>query len=316
MYKKLKITLLRYWHKIAAQAKRVRLPLFDGLTLYAVSSFFFKGIVEGKITDRAASVAFSFFLALFPGVIFLFNLIPYVPIEGMENEVFYTFQRILPPDTYDAVRATIDDILNNKRSDLLSFGFLFALIFATNGINSLISNFNHTIHQIDTRGFLKQQLAAVSLTVVLSFLFLLGLTTIIFSSEVINGLLDFFHLEAVSPFLIESSRLVLMVSIVLMAITLLYNFGPAKTRQWRFISPGSLLATGLIIVTSFGFSYYVSNFSQYNKLYGSIGTLMIILLWIYINAILLILGFELNASIASLKNQQMQSEMDLELDLE
>lgn len=314
MLRDLKIKLQRYWYGIVRQSKRIRLPLFEGLTLYAVSSFFIKGIVEGRITDRAASVAFSFFLALFPGIIFLFNLIPFFPIEGMENEVFYTFQRILPPDTYDAARATIDDILNNKRTDLLSFGFLFALVFATNGINSLINNFNNTIHQLDTRGFFKQQLAAISLTVVLSFLFLLGLTIVIFSSTVINGILDFFRLEAVSPFMIETTRLLLMLSIVLIAIALLYNFGPAKTRQWRFISPGSLLATFLIIITSVGFSFYVSNFAQYNKLYGSIGTLMIILLWIYINAIVLILGFELNASIASLKNQQQQSELELDLE--
>jgi len=312
MLRKLKITLQAIWFRILRNAKRIRLPLFDGLTLYDVSSFFFRGIVEGRITDRAASVAFSFFLALFPGIIFLFHLIPFFPIQGMENEVFYTFQRILPPDTYDAARTTIDDILNNKRTDLLSFGFLFALVFATNGINSLISNFNNTIHQIDTRGFLKQQIAAISLTVVLSFLFLLGLTIVIFSSTVINGILDFFRLEEVSPFMIETTRLLLMLSIVLIAIALLYNFGPAKTRQWRFISPGSLLATFLIIVTSVGFSFYVSNFAQYNKLYGSIGTLMIILLWIYINAIVLILGFELNASIASLKKQQSELELDLE----
>lgn len=314
MRRNLKFKLQRIWFNILRQAKRIRLPLFEGLTLYAVSSFFFRGIVEGNITDRAASVAFSFFLALFPGIIFLFNLIPFFPIEGMENEVFYTFQRVLPPDTYDAARSTIDDILNNKRTDLLSFGFLFALVFATNGINSLISNFNNTIHQLDTRGFFKQQLVSVSLTIVLSFLFLLGLTIIIFSSTVINGLLDFFRLEAVSPFIIESTRLILMLSVVLFAIALMYNFGPSKGRQWRFISPGSILATFLIVITSVGFSFYVSNFAQYNKLYGSIGTLMIIMLWIYINAIVLILGFELNASIASLKNQQQQSELELDLD--
>lgn len=314
MLKDLKYNLQRIWYNILRQAKRIRLPLFEGLTLYAVSSFFIRGIVEGKITDRAASVAFSFFLALFPGIIFLFNLIPFFPIEGMENEVFYTFQRVLPPDTYDAARSTIDDILNNKRTDLLSFGFLFALVFATNGINSLISNFNHTIHQLDTRGFFKQQLVSVSLTIVLSFLFLLGLTIVIFSSTVINGILDFFQLEAVSPFIIESTRLLLMLSVVLLAIALMYNFGPSKGRQWRFISPGSILATFLIVITSVGFSFYVSNFAQYNKLYGSIGTLMIIMLWIYINAIVLILGFELNASIASLKNQQQQSELELDLE--
>ncbi len=305
--------LLRRIHfSISRQAKRIVLPLFDGLTLYDVSVIFFKGIIEGRIADRAASIAFSFFLALFPGIIFLFNLIPYFPVQGIEDEVFNTFQRILPPDTYDAARSTIADILNNKRSDLLSIGFLLALVFATNGINALISNFNNTIHELDSRGFFKQQLAAVSLTIVLSFLFLIGLTLVIFSSTVLNGLLDFFHLDAVEPLIIETTRLLLMVTIVLIAIALLYNFGPANTRAWRFISPGSILATFLIIITSFGFSYYVSNFAQYNKLYGSIGTLMIIMLWLYLNAIVLIIGFELNASIATVKSKHSQAELELE----
>jgi membrane protein len=304
--------LLKIQADIARYSKKVVLPLFDGLTLYDVSVIFFKGIVEGRITDRAASIAFSFFLALFPGIIFLFNLIPYFPVQGIEDEVFNTFQRILPPDTYDATRSTIADILNNKRSDLLSLGFLLALIFATNGINALISNFNNTIHQIDSRGFFKQQLAAVSLTILLSFLFLIGLTLVIFSSTVLNGLLDFFHLDAIEPMLIETTRLLLMVSIVLLAIALLYNFGPAKTRAWRFISPGSILATLLIIISSFGFSYYVSNFAQYNKLYGSIGTLIIIMLWLYLNAMVLIVGFELNASIATVKSRHSQAELELD----
>lgn len=305
--------LLRRLHfSITRHSKRIVLPLFDGLTLYDVSVIFFHGIVEGRISDRAASIAFSFFLALFPGIIFLFNLIPYFPVQGIEDEVFYTFQRVLPPDTYDATRSTIADILNNKRSDLLSLGFLLALVFATNGINALISNFNNTVHEIDSRGFFKQQLAAVSLTIVLSFLFLVGLALIIFSSTVLNGLLDFFHLDAVEPLFIETTRLLLMVTIVLVAIALLYNFGPAKTRAWRFISPGSILATILIIITSFGFSYYVSNFAQYNKLYGSIGTLMIIMLWLYLNAMVLIIGFELNASIAAVKSKHSQAELELE----
>ena len=281
--------------------------------MYAVSVFFFRGIYEGRITNRAASVAFSFFLALFPGIIFLFSLIPYVPFSGLENEVFFTFQRILPPDTYDAARSTIDDIINTRRSSLLSFGFLLALLFATNGVNSMISNFNDSYHQIDARSFWKQQLAAVSLTIVLSFLFLVGLVTIIFSSSVINSILGFFELEEISPFLIESSRFILLVLVALLAIAMLYNFGPANRREWHFISPGSILATLLIMLSSFGFSYYVSNFAQYNKLYGSIGTLMVIMIWIYINALVLIIGFELNASIASLKLKQREKESELNL---
>lgn len=308
MKKKLK----HIWRGVKLRSQRIRLPLFEGLTLYDVSVFFFRGIQQGRITDRAASVAFSFFMALFPGIIFLFTLIPFFPIHGIQDEVFNTFQRILPPDTYDAARSTIEDILNNKRSGLLSVGFFLALIFATNGINALINNFNHSIHQLETRGFFKQHLVSLSLTIIFSFLFLVGLTLVIFSSTVLNGLLNFLHLAAISPYLIEVTRFSLLLIVVLLAIAMLYNFGPSKRREWHFISPGSILATALIVLSSFGFSYYVSHFSQYNKLYGSIGTLMVILLWIYINAIVLIIGFELNASIATIKITRRQSELELD----
>ncbi len=308
----MKRTLRKLKVVLTIWAMRRKLPLFEGLSLYDVSVFFFRGIAEGRITNRAASVAFSFFLALFPGILFLFSLIPFFPIADLEQEVFYTFQRILPPDTYDATRTTIDDILYNKRSDLLSFGALLTLIFATNGVNAIISNFNHSYHQLQSRNFWKQQLVSVILTLVLSILFLFGLTLILFSSDVLNAILKFFYLDEISPILIESSRAILMVCTVLIAIALLYNFGPSKRREWRFISPGSILATLLIIASSAGFSFYVSNFGQYNKLYGSIGTLIVILLWIYINALVLIIGFELNASIATVKYSNRQKELELD----
>lgn len=308
MVKKLK----KLWIRFLIQTQKMYLPLFQGLTVYDVFSFFFKGIVEGRVTNRAASVAFSFFLALFPGIIFLFSLIPYLPIQGIEQEVFFTFQRILPPDTYDAARSTIDDILTNQRSNLLSFGALLTLIFATNGVNALISNFTHSYHEIQMRNFWRQQIASMLLTLILSFLFLLGMVLIIFSSDVLNAILNFFYLDKIEPALIETTRFILLLLVVQLAIALLYNFGPSRKRQWHFISPGSILANVLIIISSAGFSYYVSNFAQYNKLYGSIGTLMVIMLWIYINALVLIIGFELNASIATLKMSHQQGQLTLD----
>jgi membrane protein len=292
------------WTAVQLQSQRIKLPLFEGLSLYDVFSFFFRGIVEGRVTNRAGSVAYSFFIALFPFIIFLFTLIPYFNVDTLQQEIFNMLYRIMPPDTFDAAQSTIKDVLENKRGGLLSFGFIFALLFATNGVNSLISNFNHSAHQLETRSFWKQQLVAMLLTSVITILFLVAVILIIFSSTVLNEILSFMHLDTISPFIVETVRLLLMLLVVMLTITLLYNYGPAKRREWRFISPGAILATVLIIVSSFGFSYYVSNFSQYNKLYGSIGTLLVILLWIYINALVLILGFELNASIASAKNKR------------
>ncbi len=302
--------LLFLWLQVEKWAMRVRLPLFEGLSLYDVSRFFFRGIAEGSVTSRAGSIAYSFFLALFPGIIFFFTLIPFFPVASLEQEIFSVFQRILPPDTWEASKSTIEDVMQNKREGLLSFGFLLALIFTTNGINAIISNFNQTIHSIESRSLWKQQLVAMGLTLVLSINFIVGIILIIFSADVLNGVLDFFGLDRVSGWAVETSRLVLMVSLILLGISLLYNFGPSQRRAWRFFSPGALLATLLILLTSAGFSYYVANFSQYNKLYGSIGTLMVILLWIYVNALVLIIGFELNASIAEVKRHHKEKEAE------
>lgn len=293
----------------------VRLPLFEGLSLYDVARFFFRGIAQGSVTNRAGSISYSFFLALFPGIIFLFTLIPFFPVANLEQEVFQVFERILPPDTWEASQHTILDVMKNKREGLLSVGFLLALVFTTNGINAIISNFHQTVHQIEERPFWKQQLVSMGLTLVLSVFFLIGMILIIFSSDVLNAILEFFRLEKVSPFLVEATRLGLLVFLVFTGIALLYNYGTARKKSWRFFSPGAVLATFLIIVSSAGFSFYVSNFSQYNKLYGSIGTLMVILLWIYINALVLIIGFELNASMVQVKIHNAQRQKELAKDL-
>jgi len=299
----IKRRLTKSWCRVTKASKKIELPLFEGLSLYDVSSFFYEGIVEGSVTSRASSIAYSFFLALFPGIIFFFTLIPFFPVASLEQEIFAVFQRALPPDTYEAAFSTIKDVLRNKRGGLLSIGFFLAMIFSTNGINAIISNFNQTIHQIEGRNFWKQLLVSFGLTVVIAFNFIVGIIIIIFSSDVLNGLLSFFGLEAISAIAVEITRFILLVLQIFVGIVLLYNYGPSGNRAWRFISPGAILATVLILVSSWGFSFYVANFSQYNKLYGSIGTLMVILLWIYINALVLIVGFELNASIAGLKRR-------------
>ena len=290
--------LLKHW------SQDIKLPLFEGLSLYNVSRFFFRGIIQGSVTSRAGSVAYSFFMALFPGIIFLFTLIPFFPVASLEAEIYHVFARVLPPDTWEASRTTIEDILRNKRGGLLSFGFFLALIFSTNGINALITNFSNTIHDVEWRPWWKQMLISLGLTFVISFNFIVGIILIIFSADVLNGLLGFFRLEEVSTLAVETTRFFLLLLLVYSGILILYNFGPARTTRRRLLSPGAILATFLIVLTSAGFSFYVANFSQYNKLYGSIGTLIVILLWIYLNALVLIIGFELNASISQIKQEQ------------
>ncbi len=310
--KKLIDQIKQFWKFIVKQSQHIRLPFFDGLSLFDVLRFFFRGIYEGAVTTRASSIAFSFFLALFPGIIFLFTLIPYITVEGFSDQVFVTLSNIMPPDTYEVTKSTIEEILNQKEPKLLSFSFFFALFLATNGTQSLMTNFTNSWHNIGYRNFWMQYLISLGLTIILSLLLLLGIFVVIVSEDFLEslsslldinfGFLDYSKLYAFS-------RSAVLVVIVLISISLIFYIGPTKRKVWRFISPGSILATTLIIVSSLGFEYYIANFSQYNKLYGSIGTLIVIMLWIYINAIGLILGFELNASTESAK-QSNQEELN------
>ncbi|MFZ9190846.1 MAG: YihY/virulence factor BrkB family protein [Schleiferiaceae bacterium] len=284
---------------LRATAQNLKLPLFDGLSAYDVAVFFWKGIYEGAVSSRAASISFSFFLALFPGVIFLFTLIPFIPVDGFQSELFKLLRDVLPPNSFVAAYSTITDILTIKRGDLLGVTVLAAFFFATNGTLSLIGNFGQSIHRLNVRGFWSQYLAAFLLTLALSVLLIVGITVLtlseVYLAEFIGGELGLWITAA--------SRWVVLLGLVLLSISLLFYFGPMRSAPWRFVSPGALLATLLVWLTSYLFGIYVTDFSRYNQLYGSIGTLMIIQLWLYVNAIGLIIGFELNASMAEAKNR-------------
>ena len=297
------------WVFIVRQSKHVPIPFSDGLSMYDLTRFFFMGIYEGSVTTRASSIAFSFFLALFPGIIFLFTLIPYINIVGFHEEVFNLLQNVMPPDTYDMARETINDVLNHKRGDLLSFSFVFALILATNGTQSLLTNFSNSFHNIGYRSFWMQYLMSLTLTIILSLLLLIGVFFIITSESFFDWMVIQGYLGKSAANILTFSRGIILIAVVLISISLIFYIGPTRRKEWRFISPGSIMATVLIIISSMGFSFYVENFSQYNALYGSIGTLMVIMLWIYLSAIGLIIGFELNASTASAKKSN-QKEMD------
>ncbi|MCC5917387.1 MAG: YihY/virulence factor BrkB family protein [Cryomorphaceae bacterium] len=311
-YFKKKYRQSKYWIlRFIRLSKYITIPFFQGQSLYDVGRFFWYGVIEGNVTSRAASIAFSFFLALFPSLIFIFSLIPYVPIEGFQEELFELLQDIMPPNSYEAAESTIEDIITNRRGGLLSFGFFMGLIFGANGFNALMTNFNTTVHNLGDRSFWRQEMVAIFITLILALLILVGVTMIIFTESFSQWLVDQNFIPEAIRGVIQIGRWVMMLFIVYISIAILYYFGPANRELWKFFSPGSIIATVLIILASAGFSYYVDNFSQYNKLYGSIGTLLVILLWIYLNSIVLIIGFEFNASIAQAKLRKENLAIDI-----
>lgn len=294
------------WKPIAniiAFSKKLVLPGFDGMPFYDVSLFFVKGIQKGSITQRASSLSFNFFLALFPAIIFFFTLIPYLPINDFQITLFSILQSVLPENAFETVKSTISDILTNKRSGLLSVGFLMTLYFATNGVNAVIDAFNKSYHTLENRPWIKQRLISVFLVIILAVLLITAIALITVGSFLLNYLVKYGLLKGeITIYLLFASRWIILLAMLFFGISFLYYFAPAKKKRFRFISAGSTLATFLILITTFGFNFYVTNFSEYNALYGSIGTLIIILMWIYFNAIILLIGFELNASISNAKH--------------
>lgn len=290
---------------VVSVSKRIILPGFKGYSLYYVGSFFFKGIQEGAIAMRASSVAFNMFIAIFPALIFFFSLIPFIPIENFQYELFGILAEVLPDSAYSLLHETLSDTILNQRSSILSIGFLLMLFFASNGVLAFIEAFNNSYHQIDSRNWWSQRLISVLLVVIMSILLLLAITLIVtgnnFFLRFMGNHPDTQEYSSFLYFIVGFFKWLLIIGLYFLAISFLYFLAPAKKGRFRFITPGAIFATFLQIVSSLGFAYYVNNFAQYNKLYGSIGTVIVVMLLFYITALSLILGFELNASILSSK---------------
>ena len=284
-------------------AKKIKPIGFSGLSIYDVTIFFWKGLMEGAITTRASSLAFNFFLAFFPSIIVFLTLIPYIPVNGLQETLMELLNVVLPPSTNEITFQALDDIINNTRGGLLSIGFLLALYFSTNGINSLIEAFNASYHIRENRPIIQQRILSLGLTLLLSFMLIIAMGLIIFGKFVVSYLTEYKLITQYAGGLILYGKWFTILLVLWLGISVLFHLGPSIKSKWKLFTPGSILATLGIIITSIGFNYYINHFSQYNKIYGSIGTLMIILIWMYFNSIILLTGFELNASISNAKGK-------------
>ncbi|MEI6277150.1 MAG: YihY/virulence factor BrkB family protein [Prolixibacteraceae bacterium] len=295
-----KLWAKKIWIRIILRAKKITVPFFDRLPLYDVARFFLKGIYDGAITTRASAIAFNFILAVFPTIIFLFTLIPYIPIENFQQQLMALIQSVLPDNAFIAVKGTIQDIITRPRVSLLSFGFLAAFVFSTNGLVSIMVAFNGTIHAIETRGIVSLYSIAFGLSVILTSLTTLSVALITASQHVMEILLakQYIRFDYIYYLLIGGKWLVILL-LFFFAFAFLFYFAPARRMKFRFISAGGTLATILSVLVSVGFSFYINNFGKYNTLYGSIGTLVVVMLWFYFMSLSLLIGFELNASIWS-----------------
>ena len=278
--------------------RKLVLPGFDGVPISQVITFVIKGFRKGVLVTRASSIAFNLLLALLPASIFLFSLIPFIPIPNFQQELIRLFEYILPSNAFNFLETTIIDIVTHKSKGLLLFMFIATVIFSTNGIHAVIHAFVVSAHSFKTRSLVNQRKISVVLLLIVIFMISISGFLVIFGKILVNRLvvLHIIKRRFVIYFLIFL-RWILIVLLLFMAISALYYFAPAKKIGFKFFSPGSTLATLLFILTSLGFSAYVNHFGQYNQLYGSAGTLMVILIWLYLNSIAILIGFELNVSI-------------------
>ena len=278
--------------------KKLVLPGFDGVPISQVITFVIKGFRKGFLVTRASSIAFNLLMALLPASIFLFTLIPFIPIPNFQQELIKLFENILPSNAFNFLQTTIIDIVTHKSRGLLLFMFIATIIFSTNGIHAIIHAFVVSAHSFKTRSWLNQRKISVVLLLIVIFLISTAGFLVIFGKFAVNRLVQLHIVKRyfVIYFLIFL-KWILVVMLLFLAISFLYYFAPAKRTGFKFFSPGSSIATLLFILTSLGFSAYVNNFGQYNKLYGSAGTLMVILIWLYLNSIAILIGFELNVSI-------------------
>lgn len=284
--------------------KKIKLPWLEGLSLYDLLEIYIVGIVEGAISYRAGAIAFSFFMALFPFALFILNLIPYIPIEGFQQDFLKFLEESVPPNTYEAIASIINDILNNSYKGLLSSGFILSIFLMANGLNAILGGFENSHHVILKRGFLSQYAVALGMSVILSLLLIVTVaTTVIFEVFIQSIKLDNVFNNNIK--FIEIGRYGFLMLMILITSSILLKFGTRETSNNSFISIGSVFTTVLIILSSYFFGIWVVKFSKYNELYGSIGTLLIMMFYIWLNCMILLLGFELNASINRLKRRNL-----------
>lgn len=285
--------------KMLKVLRMVVIPGFNGMPLYDVLVYFIKGFTKGYLLDRAAAVVFKVFLAIFPAVMVLFTIIPYLPLENIQIVLLDTISTFLPPGTYNKVAKTIEEIMSRQHKDLMSIGIIMAFYFSTSSIRAFFRSFDMGVNHIGKMTWFKKQLYAIIVMLIFGVLLIMSIVLIIIGQNILPWFFNriYFYNKFVI-LLINILRWVLVIFGLSVAIAVLYHFGNPKKNRFRLFTPGSIVFTALFILGTIGFNFYIVNFSRYNVLYGSIGALIIFLLWMYLNCILILIGYELNTSIA------------------
>ncbi len=294
-----RIQATRLYKKWRILSERIKPIGFEGLTLYAVGNFFLDGLKQGALTTRGAAIAFRLFLAFFPAILVMLSLIPLVPIVDFQDNLFAAIEQVLPGDTFALFEQTIADLILNKHNEVLSASFLVGLFFASNSINAILSGFNGSVNLEKKGGLLKTRLFSLGVLFVMALVVVVCMALVTLSEVIFDyGFARVDMNEGLAQFLVSSVRYIIIITLIYSVVTVLYNVGNLDMKKFKFFSAGAMLTTIFFLMTTIGFAIYLNNFGNYNELYGTLGTLVVLLVWLDFNCLILLLGFELNASIS------------------
>lgn len=303
--------------------KRVRLKAFEGMSLFDLVVLYVRGIIRGALSTRASAISFSLFMALFPLLIFIITLIPYlIPYvqigEGNFEMQFLQFLETLLPDaSKDYVMDTYQELKNQRRGGWLSSSFLISIVLLANGVNAIFEGFETSYHIELTRNFFRQYAYALMVGLILSVLLILG--------AVVYIAFEFYVLAYLQGLTTSSSQtdpagggltwirtgqVLVFVLLTYLTTAVLYYFGTTEGKRTKFFSYGALMTTLLILLTSYLFGIYIDSIARYNELYGALGGLLILMVYIWLNSNLLLLGFELNATLSYLHRNLEKGDAD------
>lgn len=291
---------------VRERSKKIILPGFHGVPLYDVVKFFVMQIQREGLNVRAAAISFNIVMAIPAASLFLFTLVPYLPVaKNIHNEVLKVFMEITPNnDSQKVIKNFLDDFFNKPKNGMLSIGFVLAMFYASNAMMGIIRSFDRSLMERAKTNFIKKRLRAIMLTIIMVLL-IIGTALISAGQGVLfNSIMDSLNISnSTVKFWILSIRWVVIILLFLYSIAFIYKFAPTVHKRWELLSPGAIIATFLMILATYLFSIWAQNFSTYDKFYGSIGTVLMIMLLIFINSLVLLIGYELNVSINHLKSE-------------
>jgi len=292
--------------------KKIKLRAFEGLSLYDLIEMYFLGIVQGALSTRASAIAFSLFMALFPLLIFLItlvpSLVPYISLENFDTRFPEFLESFLPAATSDYFTGIYEQIENQKSGGLLSSSFLISIFLMANGVNAIFGGFEHSYHVDLTRNFFRQYLYSLGIGLVLSILLIIGAAVFLYfefyTAQFYREFMENVYgvvLDNEDIFLLKIVQFIFFMLLSYLTTAILYYFGTREGKEAKFFSLGALMTTILFMMTSYLFGVYVEKFARYNELYGALGGLLILMVFIWLNSNILLLGFELNATLNSLR---------------